>query len=302
MERIPSEDAPARPLPEPPPTLISRAWSGATSVVAGWPMPALALGSLALLPLAAVNAVGLAQTTLWLIRHGGAGGDWLNLSALSLADPYAVSSFRWSPPAAWIWATLVVPVGLPLWQAVHLVGLALIRDWRVIGIALLSWAFWQDLANGNVMIFVLLSAWWALRGSTTGTIGFLALSVLVPRPLMLPVLAWLLVKRPQTRLWFALFAAVVIGLSIGSGQMGGWVDRMLATGTDELSSIWNIGPSKLLGPLWIPIAAGLAALLAWKGWLGVASVVIGPYLFPYYMLMGLLDVPRFLAGSARRVR
>jgi hypothetical protein len=281
---------------------LQRASRGAMSVVAGRPVPVLMLVGVALVPLAAVNAVGLAQTGLWLIRHGGTGGDWLNLSALSVADPYAVEAYRWSPPAAWIWATAVVPLGLPLWQALHLGALMLLRDWRVILLALLSWAFWQDLANGNVMTFVVVSAWWALRGNTVGAVAFLALSVLVPRPLMLPVLAWLLVKQPRVRLWFAFLAVLVIGLALASGQMGDWMERTLVTGRDELGSIWNIGPSRIIGPIWVPIGIGLAAALAMKGWLGIASVVIGPYLFPYYMLMGLLDVPRLLPGGASRVR
>lgn len=303
MERSPEVRAPVHARTSLSPiSLLTRAWHRGRSVIAGRSVPVLILVGVVLLPLAAVNAVGLAQTALWLIRHGGTGGDWSTLSALSLADPYAVGGFRWSPPAAWIWATAVVPLGLPLWQALHLVVLALVRDWRVIGLALLSWAFWQDLANGNVMTLVVVSAWWALRGSTAGTVAFLALSVLVPRPLMLPVLAWLLVKRPQARLWFALLAVLVIGLALASGQMGDWVERLLVTGRDELSSMWNIGPSKLIGPVWIPIGVALAAVLAWKGWLGISSVVIGPYLFPYYMLMGLLDVPRLVGDRASRAR
>ena len=244
---------------------------------------------------AAMNALGMAQTALWLIRHGGEGGDWLNLSALPLAAPYSVGGLRWSPPAGWIWTIAVVPLGLPLWQALHLAALALVRDWRVIGLALLSWAFWQDLANGNLMTLVFVSAWWAIRGNTAGTVAFLALSVLVPRPLMIPVLVWLLVTQPRTRLWFALLAVLMVALALASGQMDDWVERLRI---DEMGSMWNIGPSRLIGPLWVPIAVALSTALAWKGWLGVASVVISPYIFPYYMLMGLLDLPRLLDGPS----
>lgn len=254
---------------------------------------ALLMASIGLLALVAINCVGLAQTFLWLVRYGG-GGDWIVLQLLSADDPYAVGGFRWSPPAAWIWATAVVPLGLPLWQLFHLAALALIRDWRVIAIALLSWAFWQDVANGNVMTFVVVSAWWALRGNPAGMVTYLALSVLIPRPLMIPVLIWLLWKRASARFWFVGFAALVVVLAILSGQFGDWVERMIVTGRDELASIWNIGASRLLGPVWIPIGILSAAVLAWKGWLGLASIVISPYLFPYYGLMGLLDVPRLL--------
>lgn len=275
----------------------ARAW--VESVLAGVPVAVLALVAIALVPLVAINAVGLAQTALWLVRHGGAGGDWEVLSQLTLADPYAVPGYRWSPPAAWLWSTLIYPLGLPLWQLLHLAALALVRDWRVIVLALVSWAFWQDLANGNLMVFVLLAAWWTLRGSRAGTVGFLALSVLVPRPLMLPVLAWILLKKSWARPWFGGIAIVVIALSLASGQMGPWLERLFVTGQSELVTIWNIGPSRLIGAAWIPAGFGLAAVLAAKGWLGMASVVISPYLFPYYMLMALLDVPRLLGGVRR---
>ena len=260
--------------------------------VNGRPKLLLFLVALATLPLLAVNFVGLAQTTIWLLRYGGWGGDWLNLLGLSVADPYAIGAYRWSPPAAWIWSTLIVPIGLPAWQLVHLVALALIRDWRVIAVALLTWAFWEDLANGNVMTFVFVSAWWALRGSRTGTVAFLALSVLVPRPLMLPVLVWLLYRRPGARICFGAFVLIVIGLSVAAGQADAWVARLVVTGRDELTVVWNIGPSRLLGATWVPIGATLALLLAWKGWLGLSSVIVSPYLFHYYMLMGLLDLRR----------
>lgn len=274
-----------------------RTW--VASLLASVPVPVLTLVAIALVPLAAINAVGLAQTALWLVRHGGTGGDWEVLRHLTLADPYAVPGYRWSPPAAWIVATLIVPLGLPLWQLLHLPALALIRDWRVIVLALVSWAFWQDLANGNLMVLVLVSAWWTLRDSRAGTVGFLALSVLVPRPLMLPVLAWVLLKKPWARLWFAGIAIVVIAASVASGQMGPWIERLFSTGQSELVTMWNIGPSRLIGAVWIPIGLALAAALAARGWLGLASVVISPYLFPYYMLMALLDVPRLLRAVRR---
>lgn len=274
-----------------------RVMAQAAPTLAGVPVPFLALVAVALVLLTAINAVGVAQTALWLVRHGGAGGDWQVLQQLTSADPYDVPGYRWSPPAAWIWATLIVPLGLPLWQLLHLAGLALIRDWRVVVLALASWAFWQDLANGNLMVFVLASAWWTLRGNSVGTVGFLALSVLVPRPLMLPVLIWVLVTKPWARPWFAAIASVVIALSVASGQMAPWIDRLLATGQSELVTIWNIGPSRFIGAAWMPVSLVLGSALAVKGWLGLASVVVSPYLFPYYLLMALLDVPRLFARS-----
>lgn len=291
---VPVTEYPDRPVANRPASWIAREWDDLRAAVVDRPLPVVVLAAIALIPLAAVNAIGLAQTVLWLVREGAANGDWSNLSAVTVHDPYVVSGFRWAPPAAWLLATVIVPIGLPIWQALHAVTLALIRDWRVIGLALVSWAFWQDLANGNVMIFVLVAAWWAVRGSRPAAVAFLALSVLVPRPLMLPVLGWLLTRQPWARGWFVAFALTVIGLSAAAGQLDDFVARLVSTGSSELTTQWNIGPSRLIGAAWMPVGVALAVLLAWKGWLGLASVVISPYVFPYYMLMALLDVPHVL--------
>jgi hypothetical protein len=261
--------------------------------------PDLVVLAVIALPLLAWNALGLAQTTLWLVRHGGENGDWFGMANLTLDDPYGrYEGFRWSPPAAWLWVLVVQPIGLLAWRLLHLVALALTRDRVVIIAGLLSWAFWQDFANGNIVTFVLLAAWWAIRGNTFATVGYLALCALVPRPLMLPVLAWLLWTRPATRIWFAAIAVGVIGLSAISGQLDEWVTRLVAT-SNELASPWNIGPSAILGPVWIPIGVALAVLLARRGWLGLASLAITPYVFAYYLLIVLLDVPKFLALLGR---
>jgi hypothetical protein len=73
-----------------------------------------------------------------------------------------------------------------------------------------------------------------------------------------------------------------------------WPARSLATAPYEIATEWNIGPSRVLGAAWVPIGVGLATLLATRGWRGLASVAISPYVFPYYLLLALLDLPRAL--------
>lgn len=252
-------------------------------------------------PLLVWNFVGFAQATLSIIRHGG-GGDWYVLLPLvEASNPYDVGGFLWSPVAGWLWVAVVVPLGLPAWQVLHLGALALIRDWRVVGLALLSWAFWHDVANGNVMTFVLVSAWWALRGSSLGMVAFIILGVLIPRPLMLPVLLWLLWRRPAARWWFGGVAIIVVALSMANGLFDDWLARLLQPGTLQFSSQWNIGPSRVLGAVWIPIGVALAFILARRGWLGLASLAISPHIWPYYLNMALLDGPRALRSLTRWV-
>src|SRR5437773_1431150 len=100
-------------------------------------------------------------------------------------------------------------------------------DRRLALLTLVSWPFWFDFATGNVMVGVLLLAVYALRGSRLAALGFLAMTLLVPRPLMLPVAAWLLWKRPDLR-WSAL--ALLVAHSVGVlavGWGGEWLGRLV---------------------------------------------------------------------------
>src|SRR5688572_27479230 len=93
-------------------------WDGLRNRFQQLPVGVLILASIGVGLFLAINAIGLAQTGLWVLREGG-GGDWVNLRSLTIGNPYEVGGFRWSPPAAWIWVVLVAPIGLPLWQLIH---------------------------------------------------------------------------------------------------------------------------------------------------------------------------------------
>jgi hypothetical protein len=252
--------------------------------------PWLALAGVAGLSLLAWNMVGLGQTALWLLRQGAAAGDWVVFWGVTVDDPYAVGGFHWAPPAAWLLVWLVQPLGLTLWQLLHIPVLALIRDWRIVLVGLCTWAFWQDFANGNILTFVVVAAWWALRGNSAGTIAFIAIAVLVPRPLMIPVLLTLLWRHRWARIWFAAALLAVVAFSASVGLLDDWLLRLFAA-KDELFVIWNIAPSRIMGALWIPITLVLSVALWRARWFGLASIAASPYLFPYYLLFALLDVP-----------
>jgi uncharacterized membrane protein len=217
------------------------------------------------------------------------GTDWYNLASVAPTDPYATLGFRWSPPSAWLWAYLIAPLGLGLWRLLHLAALLLIRDMRVIILAMVTYPFWLDTSNGNILIFVLVAAWAALSGSRIGTIAFIALAVLVPRPLMLPLLIWLLWKRPWTRWTFAGMALGVVGVSLATGQLMPWLERLLLT-RGEIGGPYDFGPGALIGVWWTPIGLLLAAVLTWRGRLGLASLAASPYWIPYYFLILLLEL------------
>ncbi len=211
-------------------------------------------------------------------------------------NPYAFAvageSFRWSPVAAWIF----VPIswlGPTVWRILHVLGALALPDRRMALVVLLSWPFWYDFATGNLMILVLLLAVYALRGSRAAGVGFLALTLLVPRPLMIPVAAWLLWKRPDLR-WPAVGLIVVhTALMLGVGWGLEWIARLVQTPATQVGIHGEVGPDRLIGVIWIPIGFVLGVILTWRGRLGWASLAMSPYWLPYYLYMPLLEVRRW---------
>lgn len=212
-------------------------------------------------------------------------------------NPYADLAFRWSPLTAYFAVPLsVVPV--IVWRLAHFAALALLPR-KVALLVALSYPFWWDVELGNVNAFALGFAFLALRGKPW---PFVILALLVPRPLYLPVLAWLLWRNPGWRVPFAILA----GVSLLGAFLTGWGDEWIAGLTrtaGDLTNEWNWGPSRLVGVAWLPIGAALAAWLMWKGRLGLASLAASPYVLPYYLLMGFLelrDLDRGDPGPDRR--
>jgi hypothetical protein len=177
-----------------------------------------------------------------------------------------------------------------MWTALHVVALfALPR--RIAIIALLTWPFWFDLGVGNVLSFVFVAAYWAYRGNRPATVIFMALALLMPRPLMLPLLATILWRRPEWRLPFVGIAVLVGAATLATGWAPEFVSRLLGS-SSEAGYVLNLAPSRWIGMWWAPVGIALAAWLTWKGRVGWASVAIQPYLIPNYLIMGLLDIHR----------
>jgi hypothetical protein len=223
------------------------------------------------------------------------GEDWNAIthgSQLVVAgqSPYEEPLYRWSPLAAWL---MVPVVALPYssWVVLHVAGLLALADPILIGIGLIAWPFWQDAGLGNVLTFVVLVAYWALRGNRFAIGAFFVMCVLMPRPLMLPVLAWLLWRRSETRLPFAVLALASTAGALLTGYGVEWLQVLAQRSASDIANPYQIGPSLLIGVVWLPIGLAIAALLTWKGRLGLASIAASPYWLPYYLLMLLLDVP-----------
>jgi hypothetical protein len=229
----------------------------------------------------------------------GTGGDWGLLTHAgrlisSGMNPYLVVyepldiGFRWSPLMAWaFWA--IAPIGPIAWAFLHLAALALLRNSKVAAVVGLSWPFLSDMIAGNLLIFVVISGWWALRGNRRGILAYLLFTVLVPRPIMLPLLAWLLWKHPQWRWPFASIAVASVLAALATGWGVEWASRLISSGGDIANPV-NIGPSRFIGAWWMLAGVPLAAWLTWKSRVGWASLAISPYLLPPYLLFALLEV------------
>ena len=146
------------------------------------------------------------------------------------------------------------------------------------------------MVSGNVLVFAFGASWTAVRGSRVGAWVFLAMVVLMPRPLFLPVVAWLLWRQPSLRMPAVCILTVNVALVLVSGLGPAWADRLLSTATSEMQHPLNLAPTRWIGAVWIPIGLALAVWLVRRGSLGLASLAASPYLFGYYPLFGLLEL------------
>src|SRR5574338_427137 len=128
--------------------------------------------------------------------------------------------FTYSP----VMAALLTPFVLfyPVWAALHVAALALLRNRWMIAVVLVSWSFWTDLAAGNLFTFVVVAAVCAVRGERWAEWAYLAACLMMPRPVQLPLLLFLLWHRPHLRLGFMALFVVHTALVLASGQAWGW--------------------------------------------------------------------------------
>lgn len=252
-------------------------------------LPAPSTWTLPPLPVAALwLTLGLANVwfgswTLAEMLLTDSAADWAILSA-----PDYAANYRWSPLLIPV-LEIVTMMPLLAWRLLHVVAALAMPTWPMRLLVLASWPFWFDVSLGNVLVFLVLAAAWALRGSTLAAVAFLALTLLIPRPLMIPVAAWLLWRRPDLRLPFLGLAAVLGAATLATGLTGEWV-AVLFGSTSEIEWMFNVGPSRWLGAWWLLLGIPLAVWLTWKGRVGLASLAVSPYLLPYYLLFGLLHV------------
>jgi hypothetical protein len=251
-----------------------------------------------LVPILVVNSI-MVGSLLWRMAVGFPPVDWRNY--VEAADRFRSGglydsnllgyAWHYSPVLAPVFG-LLAPIGDLGWRLLHLVPVVLMPTRLLSIVVLVSWPFVNDVESGNVMIFVLLAAAWAVRGSRAGSLAFLALAILVPRPLMLPLAAWLLWRRSELRLPFvAIFAvhAVAVALTGGGPE---WVADLLKASRD-VDLPGNIAPSRFIGPyLWLAVGIPVAIWLTLRDRPEWAGMFVQPYLIGYYLLLPLASLGR----------
>lgn len=229
----------------------------------------------------------LQRTAAW-FSVGLPGNDWSFLT-VDPADAYSNGWYKWSYPMAVLWAYGIAPLGYGLWTALHVAAVATLPR-QVAVVVLLTFPFWLDVGSGNVMAFCFVLAWHALDGKRWAVVGFCIAACFMPRPLMLPVLAYLFLRRTDARVAFAWGTAVVVVTGLATAQLDDWLRNLAGAPAHEVSAVWDFGPSRFLGYAWAPIGLVLGVYLTWKGRLGLASLAISPYLIHYYLMFGLLEL------------
>lgn len=257
-----------------------------------------------LISIVMVPNVYLVGRSLGTILSGGDAVDWIQyLDAarrVTEGDLYEQTwqyGWRYSPIAAFAFG-LIGLMGTTAWRVLHLAAAVTLPRPALVVVTLLSWPLWYDVETGNTVIFFLLAGAWALKGSNFATGAYLVGLLLIPRPLMLPLAVWLLWQRPEWRLPFAAMFVVHAVAVLATGWADEWIAELIATPVSIYTSSTNIGPSRFVGLAWVIAGVPLSAWLTWKGRLGWASLAISPYLLPYYLLMGLLELaPKRKGGS-----
>jgi len=227
----------------------------------------------------------------------------------TLYDWSKTYTFRYTPIGALFFAPLLLidaDVAPVAWLAFKLVVLGATaawfarpwepdRRWLLVLLVIAFPPIVHDLVIGNVstltlLVFLAVARWPDARGGIA--LGLLA--VLMPKPHLIPVLAYLAIRRPRD--FLAALAVMVSGVLLGLllFGVGPWI-AFVETLREPLERTFtaNIGFSALLGPagVVIGIVIGLAALVAGTllggargyGLSIISGILMSPYAFIHYL-------------------
>lgn len=252
------------------------------------------------LPVALFVAATSPFTVYWwgLVAEGSVAFDWrIFVEAGERAwahspDLYEITptySFRHSPLLAYAMPAVawVGTLGIRLLTVAAAVAMP---TWPMRLLALASWPFAMDVQHGALITPLVLAGAWALRESRPAGIAFIAIALLSPRPLMLPVVAFLLWRQPWLRIpTLVMTVASIVGV-LATGYADDWLTVLTSRGLDPYGAPLNLSPTRLIGSWWIPLGLAAAAWLTYRGRPGLAALAMSPYVLPHYLLFGLLGL------------
>ena len=223
-------------------------------------------------------------------------GLWLLVpQMLESGTLYDYGYFVWSPVAAYLLIP-VVAAGYHVWFALHVASLALLGNPRVGLLVLASFPFWADTLMGNAMAFAAIAGSLAVQGSRAGAVAFLALTVLMPRPLQLPLAASLVLGDRRLAAAAAAMAAGTVAVAVVTGYLDEWLASAVPFGAGSMAHLGNVGPTALLGSAWYLFGVPLAVWLTLHRRFGLAGLALTTYVAPQYLLALLWELPRGLVG------
>lgn len=258
-----------------------------------WPFPPW-------LPLAVAVAITSPLALYWwgLIVAGSITFDWdvyveagrrVWAGSPDLYEQNAEYGFRHSPFFAYL-VSLFAWIGSTGIRLVTVAAALAMPTWPMRILALASWPFAMDLQHGALLTIIVCVAAWALRGSRGAGLTFVVLTLLSPRVLMLPILAYLLWKQPRLRVP-AVAIGVVHSLAVlATGYADDWIITLLTVGTDQTGTLLNLSPSRFIGGWWLLVGVPLGIWLTWRGRPGFAALAMSPYVLPHYLLLLLLEL------------
>jgi hypothetical protein len=241
-----------------------------------------------------VGAYALANLALLILLAPAPNADWATTWWWLETDPWA-HFYRYSPAFLPVMHAVVAigPIGLGI---LHVVAVGML--WRLGTAIVILFGFsafvWTDTIAGNLFTFVLVAGAFAASGSRVGKLIFLAFTLVMPRPVQLPLAVWILWRQPETRNPFVAMFVVHALLVLASGDVQVWLATLVGSGS-EVSADYSLGPGSLIGPWWLLLGVPLGAWLTWRDQPALAGLAVSPYLLPQYLGTGLLA-----AGRTRR--
>ena len=211
---------------------------------------------------------------------------------------------------AWVAVKLVVLIGAAAWFSNRWEGR---QRWLIAVLVVTFPPIVHDLMVGNVSTFTLLAfiavaRWPDARGGFA--IGLLTL--LMPKPHLLPVLAYLAVRRRTE--FFAAALTMLTGALIGLATFGvePWLD-FIGTLREPLERTFtaNVGFSSLFGPVGVVVGVVAGLVVVGAGILVggsrgyglsiIGGIVMGPYTFIHYLAGTLVAAEPVMRTHPRRL-